>query len=302
VFEERPLLMFITGGTIIISLVVALIVLPFLADEAEENDPAGELKLELLEETVRQLSEQAVTPEDKEQLAPVIANYRRRIREHRHVISGKDRRKEARALHAVTFSVEYASLKRYYRSKKIRLQTYLDYLDLISTMYRRDLHGFFAHALSRLERFRWSAKRLLRPKGRTPRKKWTQEHRKNLQLIFSNNTDSVVQALDSLRGQYSEDLINLLIDERIDLTDQLIDSVYGALHRHAQFHQGHSSADDLRGYYVERRVIHQFLEQGKITEEQANAFRIDVNKLESFTLAHNRSSVVLKFMTLTGLE
>jgi CPA1 family monovalent cation:H+ antiporter len=294
-FVERPLLLFITGGAIILSLLVALITLPILADTQTGTDTNSPLRLELLEETVSQLLDQ----ENPVEIGAVIANCQRRIRELKHSIYEREKKDELLALYRFAYAVEAAALDRLYRGKTIQPQTYLDYLDIISTMYHRNIDGILARTLSSLERIRWAVKRFIRPKRKVTRQEWIYEHRNKLRDIFAGNTDLMVSALEGARNRFPDELIDWVIDERIDLKHQVVDSAYGALDVRQQKDY---DANMIKGYYVERRVIHQFLEQDKITLEQANIFRVDVNKLESFTLAHNRSEIVLKFLTLSGLR
>ncbi|MFP3156101.1 sodium:proton antiporter [Lachnospiraceae bacterium ZAX-1] len=295
VFKERPLLLFITGGVIIISLALALVLLPLISDSTAEIDSDSPLRLELLEETLAQLLEQ----ENNEQISMVIATYQWRIRELQHAIYGKTERRELRSLYVFAYFTEVSALNNRSHTQTIRPQTYFDYLDLISTMYHRNIYGMYFRTLSRFERLRWIIKRFLHPSGRTPRQVWLKAHRKTLQSLFSDNTNLMIRALNDSRDHFSEQLLDRFIDERIDLNSQVAEGIYGALHAHMP--QSHDNAL-LQGYYVERRVIYQFLEQGKITATQANTFRVDVNKLESFTLEHNRSEIVLKFLALTGLQ
>jgi hypothetical protein len=58
----------------------------------------------------------------------------------------------------------------------------------------------------------------------------------------------------------------------------------------------------LRGFYVERRVIHQFLDRGDITPEQANELRVKVNKLETYTLGHDPNELVMKLMEIGSMR
>ncbi|GHU53220.1 sodium:proton antiporter [Clostridia bacterium] len=297
-FAERPMLLFITSAVIIISLLVALVTLPLIADTTVEVDVITPLRLELLEETLEQLNAQE-RMEKTGQVGVVIAHYQRRIRELKYSMYAKIKKKELDELHSFAYSIELSALKLRRRSWTISTQTYLDYVDLISTVYHKNLRGMLAHIISRLERLRWVIKRFIQPKGKVHRQAWIEQHRTKLKNLFSGNVDVVVRALNGERQHFSEELIELVIDERTDLNRQVMEGLKGALHKRQSQNRDNVM---LKGYYVERRVIHQFLEQSKITAAQANLFRVDVNKLESFTLAHSRSEVVLKFLELTGLQ
>jgi CPA1 family monovalent cation:H+ antiporter len=295
-FVERPLILFITGGTIIMSLLLALIALPLVTDPfTMTQDTETPLRLAILEETVAQL----LSFDAEDQMKMVIAQYRRRIWDLRHNEYTRKQKRDLRAVHNFAYSLEVGAIRRRFASHSINRQTYLDYLDLISIMYHKTIRGAVVHLISRCIRLYWVVKRFVLPTGRTPLHKWLKVHRKNLQTTFSDNTDLIIRSLSEAGEQFPMECIQQVMEERIDLNRQVNDGLYDVLH--SRVHQNYDTAL-LNGYYVERRVIHQFLDEKKISKEQANIFRVDVNNLESFTLAHSKSELVLKFLALTDLH
>jgi CPA1 family monovalent cation:H+ antiporter len=113
--------------------------------------------------------------------------------------------------------------------------------------------------------------------------------------MFREDTEVAMEALQALRGEYSDKLVDILTVERAELAEKMEQNFSHAFTTHL-----HRLRDDemLKGYYVERRVIHQFLESGKITPAQANELRLKVNKMETFTLSHGDNEVVVKLMSL----
>jgi CPA1 family monovalent cation:H+ antiporter len=121
-----------------------------------------------------------------------------------------------------------------------------------------------------------------------------------LRDLFMANNDIVVRALHNSRDKYPENIIDAQIDEREEMTQQVLEGVYRA--------SGHTRAQKnykkemLRGFYVERRVIHQFLDRGDITPEQANELRVRVNKLETYTLGHDPNELVMKLVEIGSMR
>jgi hypothetical protein len=91
-----------------------------------------------------------------------------------------------------------------------------------------------------------------------------------------------------------ERMIEGALHERKLMAAEIEGGMFGR-NLHGPFHQGYET-ELINGFYVERRVIHQFLDRGEITVEQANALRGDVNRLELYMLSekHGEDAPMVK--------
>jgi CPA1 family monovalent cation:H+ antiporter len=290
-FAERPLLLFLTGGVIILSLLLAMFFIPLLAHTRigeQERDPMGDI----LRETVAQLRAQ-----DGVDNGAVITHYLRRIHQLEHAEYGREDKKGLRALRREYFQVELQALKERFRAGEINQYAYRDYKELLSVIHRRLARNILYGAAARLRQIKWLLTHLRRPATRAKQEVLMRKRRHELRDSFVTNTELVLAYLEGKRGEYPPLLVDTLLEERRELAEKMRQGFHGGV----LVNRLHRARDDemLRGYYVERRVIHQFLERGAITQAQANGMRLQVNKLETFTLAHNKDSEeVLKLISL----
>ncbi|MDR3242894.1 MAG: sodium:proton antiporter [Clostridiales Family XIII bacterium] len=306
-FVQRPLLMFITGGVIILSLALAFILLPLITEPSSKTRVANGWKIAVLKEVAARMRARR-----DEHWGAVIVNYQKRIRALERAEYEKSKKKELRALREFVRQTEMKALVKNTRNKEFPHRVYRVYREILSIMLELETGALTVKAAFRLS----GLKRILVQKFRrrenqdensdknqgkrrdenrlsvTP----SGEHWQDLQDLFWQQTDIVIKGLDSMRGRYSDELIGELIEGRIDLAGQVMEGLYGdALH--ARLNQEYEN-EMLKGYDVERQVISEFLERGRLTEEQANTMRVNVNKLESFTLADKNNDLALKLMSL----
>jgi CPA1 family monovalent cation:H+ antiporter len=350
-FTERPLLLFITSGVIIISLALALLLLPLIADPDEKAVNPNKMEIEILKEVIRQLRN-----EDNERVAQVnatadsvavpgataagrasaqeshrtnlvIANYWRRIEALEQAQYNKTEKRALRRVRKLLYDVELSETRERFQRKEIGAHTQRDYHELLSLIYHMETKGIVPRMISWFKRLlrifrQW---RHVKAGGAETPVSSVLQHRHELQQLFRINTALVLTVLEELHravaerdgverlladprapiteaeqpAYYSflERMIDQLQEEREDLAEQMAQGVYRQS-VYARVHRDYNT-ELLKGYYVERRVIHQFLEERKINLEYANALRVNVNKLESYTLAHHHNDVVQKMLTLT---
>jgi CPA1 family monovalent cation:H+ antiporter len=282
-FAERPLILFITAGVIIISLFAAQIILPLLAKPTKIislKEKEEELQIAILREVISQLWEQ-----EGENARAVITNYQRRLRDKIAAEYGSGELRDFKQLKHLIYRTEIADIKNAYQKKRLSFKLYRDYHALLDAVYR------FAFG-------NWRLKLHFPLKKNSLSAEENEAHRRDLRELFRKNTSLVIKTLEEKRGQYADKLIDHLIEERRDFTEQVMEGVYGNELRERMYRN--YSNEMLKGYYVERRVIHQFFEQNKISAAEANKFRVNVNKLESFSLDGHSNEIMLKIIALTS--
>jgi CPA1 family monovalent cation:H+ antiporter len=288
-FAQKPLLMFIAAGSITLTLVVALFLLPFVtAESSEEKSEANRPQIELLRDVVRQLRKK-----EGAHLGAVIVSYQKRIKELEHASYEKNERRQMKSLRMYAGAVERAALSERRAKNEINHRIYKDYMEILSTTRRVEVAGMlsytFAGVRRRLRHFLRSGRG--RPSGMS-----ATEYREKLRDLFWVLTDQIVKSFDDVRDRYSDKLIALFVEERVNLTGHIINDAYAGTLR-ARLHEEY--VDELLiGYEIERETIWDFLDEGKLTLSQANELRANVNRLESYTLADDQSDVMLKLISI----
>ncbi|MDR1571585.1 MAG: sodium:proton antiporter [Clostridiales Family XIII bacterium] len=290
-FAERPLLIFIAAGAVTLTLLLALFVLPFLVEPSggREGNENG-AQIELLKEVIGQLRRK-----DGAHLGAVVVSYQKRIKELEHAGYEKGEKKRMRSLLSFAAMTETNSLEWKRRNREISARVYRGYREIMGMMRRAEAGGTVAMTLAGLWRRLAHA---LRRGGHEREDLSNDEYRQKLRDLFWEETDVVVQALEDMRYLYPEKLIAQFVEERINYMGPLIDDTYAGSLR-ARLHEEYVK-ELLVGYEIERETIWDFCDQGRISEEQANELRVNVNKLESYTLSGNRNDAMLRLIALVG--
>jgi CPA1 family monovalent cation:H+ antiporter len=281
VFAERPLLLYMTAGVIILSLLIALVALPLVADKAHARFDDNKLRIDILKETVRQLGGQG----EGGKPSHVALNYKKRIEELEENGFTRDEKRKAGRLWKLMYGAEARVVKGMRRRGEASERTFCGAMELLCMIYRTEVRGVAARAALW---FPWM--RVMN------KEKWMNairadaEHLRNLKEVFKCSAEAVAEALEAKRGAFPDMLIDRLLSARLELACQM-DAGADGNPAYARLHKDYES-EMLNGFYVERRVIHQFLQAGRITEEEANIFRVDVNELESYVLSGKEREVI----------
>jgi CPA1 family monovalent cation:H+ antiporter len=283
---------------IIIYLVLALVFVPLLTEKADP--PSGNLdEIRVLREVVKQL-----TPQDGEQNHSV-SYYNNRIRKLEQAGHDKHQRRLVRQVRMYAYNIEVENVKNLLNTGKITMALYSGYNELLLVAYHQLFAGVGVQLrlfFTQLARF---AKHLLtaaqhrdadvHASGAVDRHA-ARSNMVGLRDLFAANNDVVIKALHNSRGKYPEEILEAQMDEREELTQQVLGGAYRTS-RHVRAQKNYKK-ELLRGFYVERKVIYQFLDRGEITPEQANELRVRVNKLETYALGHDPNELVIKLMEI----
>jgi CPA1 family monovalent cation:H+ antiporter len=289
-FTRKPLLMFISAGSITLTLLLALFLLPFVTTKSpEEKDRDNRAQIALLRDVVRRLR-----AKDSERFDAVIVSCRKRIREIEYASGERDEHRRMKSLRVYAAAVEKSILSERLDRKEISREMYKDYMEMLSVTRRAEVAGMLSHTFAsisrRITRFARSGKAL--SAGIT-----LNEYRLKLRDMFRDLTDLIVKSLDDVRDRYPEKLIDLFVEDRVHFMGHLIDDAYAGTSRTRQ--HGEYVDELLTGYDTERETIRDFLDAGKLTVSQAAALRLNVNKLESHIL-DDQMDVILKLTSSVG--
>jgi CPA1 family monovalent cation:H+ antiporter len=126
------------------------------------------------------------------------------------------------------------------------------------------------------------------------------DHRLAVGERLAKHTVVLANILREGAEAWPERLLDRSLHERRSMAGEIDSGMFGRSVQ-GRFQPGY--VDELiNGFYVERRVIHQFLDRGEITAEQANELRGDVNRLEIYTLSGKHGASVPMINMFTKLR
>jgi CPA1 family monovalent cation:H+ antiporter len=294
-FSHRPLLLFITAGAIILSLLMALILLPIIADSAKRDRSESDMRIDILREVIAQLKQQAAdkagggNARAARDTRAVIKNYKDRIRGIEDEEYDRREKKAVRSLWRFMYRTENAIVAECKEKAEIDDNLYCDVRDLLFFIYSDRVRGAAAHAalsflFIRLFGGRRRLHRLLE-----------EAHRTAVRDRLAKNGVLLAKALREERADLPKRLADRILHERLSKAAEIESGMFGGRVLFERLQPSYET-ELINGFYVERRVIHQFLDRGDITLEQANALRGDVNRLElyAFSKKHNAAAPLIK--------
>lgn len=301
-FYQRSLLLFLTAGVILVTLIVGIVVLPMLT-ETEEAKSTDLNALMILEEVVAILKSEMkqLDKDSKEFLATdaVIENYQERIRDLYLADLSDDEKQEVQEIQALILSIERDGLDESFRSGKLSANGYRFYSRFLSNFE----HSITSQFLSFIGFWFIFVRRLIRIILH-PKMFWERRHsdrqtfisEKDIQEIrntYQKNTQLIIESLENLTDVYDETMVDFFIQQR---KIQGIKMVSGNLISAWLIQQDSLfSKRMLRGYYLERKIVDEYEEAEKITTFSANIYRKNINLLESYTMNKRTDNFSFRF-------
>jgi NhaP-type Na+/H+ and K+/H+ antiporters len=291
-FEYRPLLLFLTAGVIFVSLLVGMIVLPFLAD-GEYEKPIDKREVELLNTVIHhlihKLKKEEITEIEETAIEAVIDQYRMRTWELMTEGMTETDQKRMQELQAWMLRIEQQGLDEMYQAKTISKQSYILYNRLIE---RYEINNqkkymswisFWVLIVHRITRIILHPKRFMTLKREKEFVVSSGIDTSELMVIFEANTKRIRQRLETREEKANKEVLGYLNSRR----ELLLRRLY---HRNvASMISIEKSTvyqkELLEGYKFERRMIDAFELEGKVSSLAANSYRQKVNLLESFAIS-----------------
>ncbi|OTP12142.1 Na+/H+ antiporter [Enterococcus sp. 10A9_DIV0425] len=302
IFYQRSLLLFLTAGVILVTLIVGILVLPMLT-ETEEVSKTDLNALMILEEVIEtlKLEKQNVEKDSKDYLAieAVIETYRERLSElYLSDLTG-DEKQEVQEIQALMLSIERDGLDGSYRSGKISSNGYRFYSHFLTnfehsiTSQILSFIGFWFIVVRRVMRI------ILHPKMFWQRRQMDRETLlsdndiEGIRATYQKNTQLIIESLENLTDVYDETMIGFFIEQR---KAQGIKMMSGSLISTWMIQQDRLFTKKmLRGYYLERKVVDEYEVAEKITTFSANGYRRNINLLESYTMNKSTDNFSFRF-------
>lgn len=287
-FPQRSLLLFLTAGVILCSLLLAMFVLPRLATE-KSGVGIDRHAVSILQGVISQLENDKVAGNENLQLAvnAVLEDYEERIWEvYTNGLTDSERR-EIQEIQALILSIERDGLDDSYRRGEISANGYRFYSRFLanfqSSITRQilSLIGFWLLVVHRVIRV------ILHPRMFWQRRQAREQSLREqdlhqLQKVYHENSLLIRQSLNNLTGVYDQDLLDHFLQERRELNPMNRSGFVAML----LIRQDPAYVKEmLRGYYLERKIIDEYEVGETITTFSANEYRRRVNLLESYAMS-----------------
>lgn len=305
--QDYSLILFIVGAVTLLSFLTGLVVLPRLAPVTDT--PKDNLtKIAILTTVIKELEDESRDDQNNNQAAiyHVVDTYNKRIESLILEQESNEVMADLAELQLMILSIESNGLEFAFKKKEISLLEYRIYQSYIKSMERdvnRSFVSSFTYALTILLRvFRGLLHEISSFQGfhsiveriKKPRIQLSPSNRERLTDLFLNNTELVLEALEDLEGYYNSSLVNFLQSQRIQYAE-LINS--GLFVERVLMHYLPDSNDlQLKGYYLERRTIHEFEQMGDLSSRETQVLRDQVNELESFSLRESSPNFAYDFI------
>jgi CPA1 family monovalent cation:H+ antiporter len=302
IFLPRALMLFIVAGVTFLSFIVGVVVLPLITPRKVEKKD-NFIQIALLEDVVAQLHLEVMGKKERSRMDAAIDNYRARIQELIIDNESSDTKSDIQELRMMILEIERDGLEESYRKKEINERAYHVYARYLYELERDIEHSFvrttrfmqliFRRLLSNifhyLTYFFGNRKEAFRGRAKTSSRTMTHEERRSMREVYAKNTEQILSSLESLEGIYEAQIIDFLQGERIDTMEKI--HTRGFINRVIERVQPNNTEEMMRGYYLERKFIFEYEENGLLSKRKAQELRKNVNSLESYSLNEDYSDL-----------
>ncbi|MFV0560881.1 MAG: cation:proton antiporter [Enterococcus sp.] len=292
-FHQRSLLLFLTAGVILVTLLIGILILPFLTEDEEVIENPDFNELIILEEVILELKKDlAYYPKDaKEYIAieAVIDNYQERLRELYLQELSEDEKREVQEIQALIISIERDGLDENYQHQNIGNAAFRFYYFYIAryqktlTQQLLSFMSFWFIFVKRIIRIITHPKMFWERRKNSKEMLITQADIEEVRNVYLENTKLILESLENLKDVYGDTMIEFFINERKIQSEKMLSGNFISTILVQQ--ETIFTKQMLRGYYLERKVIDEYEVSEKITIFSANEYRGRVNLLESYAMS-----------------
>lgn len=292
-FADRSLLLFITACVILVTLFIGMIILPVLTESDNEID-SDTVDITILQNVIKRLEKNNQVDSHVEIYA-VIENYQERIKELYVEQLPTELRQEVQELRTLIVSIERDGLEESFKKKEITLDGYRFYKRLISRMERSITKQLLSIVSFLLLFIRQILDLFIHPKlffekgNQQQKRAFQSDELVRIRQVISKNTELVLKSLENLKGVYDEEILQFFIEERLRTVKKLTEGTF--FDSFIIRSQSTYIKELLSAYQIERQMIDQYEEDGKISLSEANDFRKKINLLESFSMNEEYSNM-----------
>jgi CPA1 family monovalent cation:H+ antiporter len=287
--SERPTMILLVAGVTLCTFVTGMIVLPILGEQKEVLRDHY-VEIDILEEVIAQLEEDAKKLRNRAAIDATIDNYRMRIQNLVIDSEFNKLKKDLYKLRLKMLKMETQGLKDAYQKKEINDFAYEYYFKYIKLSEQRISHSFIsplnflAVMLKRMIfnikfRFKFIRSFILR---KYKRQKLTSDEKRSIRTVYVTNTKMLLSFLEKVEGKYNSKLIDYLKADRVREMEILRNHSF--VERIIIKARLNNVEEMMRGYYLERKIIFEYKEKEKLTGKKVLELQKNVNVLESYSL------------------
>jgi CPA1 family monovalent cation:H+ antiporter len=285
-FEHREFLVFVTACAIIFSLILSTVFLPLIA-KPKRPGRRNNAYIRIIRDVIPEIEASGGAYANA-----VAIHLRRRVRQIEYEGLGVDERRGVGAIKRDFAERELRLLEVQKKSGDITGAEYADCIKISALMSIMQDASVMRRYFNRL-RF------LLRLLGARRDKGGGAVDTRRIQELFWSNTGKTGAALARKYGKKDDAVISRIIEERVDIATSVMDRYYGDS-------VGIELSDEYdrvlkRCFRLERQKLDEYMEAGKISEEEADDIRVEINTLETYAIRDVQSDTfVRRLMRIQG--
>ena len=115
-----------------------------------------------------------------------------------------------------------------------------------------------------------------------------------MQDIFWENTSAVILILDKKLEGGDKELLSHVVEERIETANSVVNRVFGGefiFNFSEGYYQGIKDS-----YNVEREALAELAKEGRISEQEADDIRVEINMLENYTIEEMQGDIAARLI------
>lgn len=286
-FPERDLIIFLAAGVILLSLIVASVVLPFITMKSDSSKEQQEEKLEKVTQILGMRAaihalHEAKTPDNALAVGVIIREYRQSIRqlsrEPYRLGSKKQLRKQMIELRKLALETERQAVKRLLAEEAVEEHTANQLLNILNQ----------SESVLSDRSYMWNVvkKEVWNRFVKRNRTGMTEAMSEANQEVLRLKLTTVQEAIMRLKQERTQDNAQA-VDQLITLYSSVTDSMQARLGMERPLNEDwEQQLKELRqlGLQAERDAIQTRFEQGQITRKLANKLRFYISYRESYML------------------
>lgn len=300
-FRQRSLIIFIAAGVILLSLIIAIIALPFLSKSRKREEDSS-IKTFILLDVIEQLQLQKEEHNKKEYDA-VIAEYQKRIYDIEQGKADKKTKDQEKKLQLCVFRMEREGLQRMYDDGAISDAVYAVYNKILTTMEARLTNKFSArYQFFKIGLRRWSSLIIQSPskkkRGGSSQSNslLNSELARDSRLAFVKNRTDVLEKLQRETPPGNEKIVRHFVLSQEHLLKQMKNDKYLSAAKIKNSPKYETAL--MHAYQIERNLIQSYYERREISIDVANEMRQNINMLETYSMGGNKDNLLYSFMEI----
>ncbi|MDF9867310.1 Na+/H+ antiporter [Bacilli bacterium PM5-3] len=296
VFSERYLLIFIAAGVIVCSIICAVVFLPMLLEQKEEEKD-NDLDVLIAKEVIAQLKLEKNKTNTKE-INAVIKTYQDRIRRvarDNNTLTFKQQKRIDKNILHITLDIEYDESDRLLKNGEITQEEHDNYHKMLSIFLRRSKKAGSYRLSPRHIYFRLIVPRRRRNKINEIQSLENFEQQKTIMKeIFIHNRMLVIEKIKNMETEENKEYIKFKVKEEEKLID-IFDNAERVAPSLVNINPNYTNEME-KAFQFERNIIQKHFENGDIDREKTVELKQNVNVLEEYYLMDTDSNLSYYFL------